>query len=568
MSKTIQGLNLESQFTTVKIQLDGKNIGDVTRILDRIASFHPIFIKEYILSETELIVRSKLPHLWRESEETFNALSKGDIEYEKAEEFVIETLIGKRIKSMSTIPILQAAHDLNIETTPILDDILLKEISDGYKSTFNRYYVMGCGKGNQITGSISSSKDAYIAQNIQKDKWSSNTVIQRLNLPIPKWVMITNESELEKYWSELEKPIVIKPTGLTGGHGVVVGIHTLKEAKEAFHFALDAVKSKERAEWQKKIMMQEQVAGEDYRLLVINGKLEIVTKRIPAFTIADGKRTINQLIEDINKDPRRDITTPTHILKPIVIDQQLKSLLKEQGYTLESIPDEGTRIEFRKVASMSQGGITEDFTDYVSKEIKYIVETIAQSIHAFVLGIDIICKDISKPLTKENGGILEINTMPESYLNFYPVLGTQRDYVAKTYVNSLLKDNNSKKFVVIGQPTDDLPTILRKKNIFGSRTILENENVGEIKGEEYYINGLVINQVDEHWKAVDALKLNSSLDVMILHLRDWNDVAEYGLGFDCIDTLYITKKMSNYKENMKIIKKYKRMKLIGKIKII
>ena len=553
MSKTIQGLNLESQFTTVKIHLDGKNIVDVTKILDKIASFHPIFIKEYIVSETELVIRSKLPHIWRESEETFNALSKGDIGYEKAEEFVIETVIGKRIKSMSTIPILDTAQSLNIETTPILDDILLKELSDGYKSTFNRYYVIGSGRGNQITGSISSSKDAYIAENIQKDKWSSNIVIQRLNLPIPKWAMISNESELESLWSEFEKPVVIKPTGLTGGNGVVVGINTLEQAKKAFLFAIESVNSKERSTWQKKIMIQEQVSGEDYRLLVIDGKLEIVTKRIPAFTIADGKRTINQLIEDINKDPKRDTTNPTHILKPIIIDEPLKSLLDEQGYTLESKPKEGTRIELRKVASMSQGGITQDCTENVSKEIKYIVETIAQSIHAFTLGVDIICKDISKPLTQDNGGILEINTMPESYLNFYPVLGTQRGYVAKTYINALLRENKSRIFVVIGQPNNDLPTILREKNMFGSSTILKNENVGEIKEDAYILNGLLVNHVEEHWKAVDALKLNSSLDVLILHLRDWNDVEEYGLGFDHINMLYVTKDMNDNKEYMGIM---------------
>lgn len=469
---------------------------------------------------------------------------------------------------MSTIPVLEAAHDLNIETTPILDNILLKGLEDGYRKMFNRYYVIGTGKGNQITGSISSSKDAYLAQNIQRDKWSSNILIQRLNLPIPKWQMIANISELEQTWSEYEKPVVIKPAGLTGGHGVSVDINTIEEAKKAFKFAKDAVESKDRSTWQKKIMIQEQVSGEDYRLLVINGKLEIVTKRIPAFTIADGRRSIKELIEDMNADPRREISNPAHILKPIVIDQPLKSLLKEQGYTLESIPEKDITIQLRKVASMSQGGITEDFTDSVGKEIREIVETIAQSIHAFTLGVDIMCKDISKPLTKENGGILEINTMPESYLNFYPILGKQRGYAAKTYIKALLKENSSKVFVVVGQPSSDLPTLLKRKGILGSSEIKDTDTVGEVKDNEYLINGLEINENDEHWKAVDALKINSALDIMILHHRNWKDVEEHGLGFDHIDTLYITKEMSSEKEYMKIMNKYKRMKLIDKIKII
>ena len=73
-----------------------------------------------------------------------------------------------------------------------------------------------------------------------------------------------------------------------------------------------------------------------------------------------------------------------------------------------------------------------------------------------------MCLDLSKPLTKENGAILEINTMPEAYLNLFPVLGTQREYVADTFVEGLLKENNCKKYVVVGQSINDIPTTLRR----------------------------------------------------------------------------------------------------------
>jgi cyanophycin synthetase len=562
MVKTIQGLNLESPTTTVKIQLKGNNIGEITQLLDKIASFHPIFITEYTISPEELVVRSKLPSIWRESANTLNSFSNSEIAYADAEQYVVDTVIEKRIKSMSTIPILYAAHSKNIETTPlILDELMLKGFKEGYRSVMNRYYLIGCGKGSQSTGSISSSKDAYVAQNIQRDKWSTNTMIERLNLPLPKWQAVDSISELKEVWDKYQKPVVIKPTGLVGGHGVVVGINTLEEAKEAYKFGQDAAEGK--AHWQKKIMIQEQIKGEDYRLLVVDGKLEIATKRIPAFVTGDGNSTIEELIEETNKDPRRDLKNPAHILKPIIIDEPLRKYLKEQGFSLESIPEKKLRIPVRKVASMSQGGITEDFTDKVSKEIRTIVESIAQSIHAFVLGVDVMCLDLSKPLTKENGGILEINTMPESYLNLFPVLGTQRGYVAQTFVEKLLKENHTQKIVVVGQTTQHIPTLLRK-TLFGEKDL----TIGELIGNTYFINGLRMNEDTLRWKATEAVKCNGSLDVIILHHRDWNDVEENGLGFDSIDTLYITKEHSKVRENMRIVKKYKKMKLINKIKII
>jgi len=310
-------------------------------------------------------------------------------------------------------------------------------------------------------------------------------------------------------------------------------------------------------------MIQEQVEGEDYRLLVIGGRLQVATKRIPAFVVGDGKSNIKELIEKENSDPRRDTRNPAHILKPIKIDKPLIQYLKDQNLTLDSVPQKEERVPVRKVASMSQGGITQDFSDDVSKEIKATVESIASSMHSFTLGVDVMCKDISKPLTRENGAILEVNTMPEMYLNLYPVLGERRDYVADIYIDELLKENTCKRFVVIGQNKDDIATILRKKSI-----IKKDQNIGEIMDNRYIIDGMqIISELDK-WRAISAIKCNSLLDAIIIHHRDWNDVKEYGLGFDYIDSLFITKEMSNDKEEMKIMKRYKRKKLINNIKII
>lgn len=548
----------------VKIPLNGNNIGDITELLDTISSLHTIFINEYTISLSLLTISSKLPFLWRESAETLQKLSKQEITLNQAKELIINVLINKRIKSMSTISLLESCMKKNIEITPaIIESAIVSTDIDEIDKSANRYITLGCGRGSHITCSASSSKDAYIAQKLQRDKWITNTFLQRIGITLPKWELLPNKSYIKKVWDKYKKPVVIKPTGLTAGKGVTVGIDTIQKAEEAFDYAKAAIDTRVRQSWQKKIMIQEQIYGEDYRLLVINGKLQIATKRIPAFVTGDGSKSVKELIEQENSDPRRDTSNPAHLLKPIKIDKSLINCLKEQNLTLDSIPLNGEKIYVRKVASMSQGGITQDFTDSVGKEIKSIVETIATSMHAFTLGVDVMCKDISKPLTKSNGAILEVNTMPETYLNMYPVLGTQRGYVADIYTEELLKENKCKRFVVIGQSKNDISTLLRKKKI-----IKENENVGELIDDRYLINGIEINRDLIRWRATEAIKCNAYLDTIILHYRNWNEVMEHGLGFDYIDLLYITKDSSNDKENMKIIKRYKKKKLINKIKIL
>ncbi len=557
--QVLQGLNLDSDISVIKINVHKSD--HIVKYLEMLKGFHPLFIRDYEFENDVLSIYSQMTSLWRELGEVIIKLSEGKIDYDEAKRFSLEEVIKQRVLSMVTIPVLHIAHKLGLETTPTM----LIDNRVTYTKTYNRHYTIGVGKHSEILYSVSSSKDSKIAQTIQKDKWASNTLISRLGLPIPKWQVVDNITQLEEVWTQYEKPVVVKPVGLVGGSGVVTGIKTIDDAKEAFKFAQKACSRHIGKDWQNKIMIQEQIQGEDYRLLVINGKLEIATKRIPAFVVGDGKKTIKELIEITNTDPRRDITSPTHTLKPIVIDESLLSYLKDQKLSLESVPKKEQKINARKVASMSQGGITEDFTEKVGPEIKAIVESIAASVHAFTLGVDILCQDISKPLTQENGGIIEINIMPEAYLNVYPVIGKVREDVYVKYVKSLIEGNNTKQIVIVGNSTEDVPTLLRKKFLFGSY-LKQDAVIGEYKDGEIRINGLDINKGLEKWKAIEGLKVNASLDAMIIHHRNVEDVRETGLGFNRINLLMVESKYLEDREFKKAIRRYQMKGLISKIK--
>lgn len=564
--KLLQGLNLESETSILKTNI-GDNREELIKLLELINNFHPIFLEDYLIENNTLTIVSVLTGVWMNSLDKLEKLSRSEITYDEAKDYIVEEVIKQRVKSMSTIPLLAAAHRLGYDITlTTLNEKLAGDYDKGYLSIWNRYYTIGSGKGSQVIASVSSSKDSIFAKNLQRDKWTTNQMITRLALPVAKWDILDDENELESLWDSYKKPVVIKPTGLTGGHGVVVGIKTKEEAIKAYRSAKKIVKEKIRQPWQEKIMIQEQIQGDengsDYRLLVINGKLRIATKRIPAFVVGNGKSTIKEIIEEMNRDPRRDIYNPAHILKPIEIDEPLMDFLNEQGLDLETILQKDEKIYVRKVSSMSRGGVTQDFTDKVSPEIKYLVETIASSIHAFTIGADIMCKDISKPLTKENGGILEVNTMPEAYLNFYPTIGESREDVAEEFIQELLQDCHTKKIVYVGYSIDDPLTVLRKKRI-----IKNGETTGEYKDGNLSINSLLMNTDLTRWKATEALKVNASLDNIILHYRDWEQVKENGLGFDRIDYIFISRENRSNRDYMKIIKKYKRKGYIKKIKI-
>ena len=512
--QTLQGINLENDVTTVKITFDKKIENG---IIEEIKSFHPIFLKSYIQKENLLEIVTKLPFLWEEIAEILN-------EKIDERELVLEK-IKRHIKSMSTISVLHEIDKMNEEITPFLQK---EEAFHNFgNQKFNRQYCIGCGKNSAVTVSFSTSKDSQLAKEIQRDKYLTNILLDRLGIQTALWENIESEEHLKKIFGKYKTPLVIKPTSLTGGKGVHTNIKTLDDALKAYKEIKEITDNK-----RNQTIIQEQIAGEDYRLLVINGKLEATTKRIPAFIIGNGALTVKELVEETNKDPRRNIYNPTHILKPIIIDKALTEFLTEQGLNLEYIPKKSEKVFVRKVASMSQGGITQDFTEKTHKNIKYISESIAQTLKAYVLGIDVICKDISKPLSPENGGIIEVNTMPEAYLNMFPVLGPQRPQIAKKFIDGLL-DQSTTKTVAIGGTLEDIKKIARQFK----------GNTGIYSNKATYINGELVKKNLTTDKAIQSLKINAYLDNLLFHYT-YEEAENFGFGFDKINTLFIKKDIS------------------------
>lgn len=595
--EVLQGINLEHSVTTIKITLDAKPI---TSIITLVKSFHPVFLETYDIDNNTISIQSKLPHLWKESAVALNKQATGEWTEDKTKDYILNTVIKNQIKSMSTIPILHACHKLGFETTQFF---VSKGILPQPGAYNNRYYTMGIGKNSHVSISIASSGDAYLAQKTQRDKWLTNMVIERLGLPIAKWNIISSPNDIKHLIETYPKPVVIKPTGLVGGNGVTTNINTIQEGKAAYDYAQKTINQKDRATWQQKIMIQQQVnsiAGEDYRILVIGNKMRIATKRIPAFVIGDGKHSIKQLIVELNKDPRRDISNPTHVLKPITIDNAMHRYLKKKDLSINTIPQKDERIRVRLPASMSQGGFTEDVTNKVHPQITAIVESLAASIHGFTVGVDVMCLDISKPLTPENGSIIEINTMPEAYLNSFPTFGKQYPEIGETYVKALLGEKETtKRVVVIGDgngnkdrnenrdrdankngnenrnknkdkhntpsqnidcnsPINEILTEIREKT-----DIKSDETVGIYRDGAIYINENKLNDNLEPWSAIESLKVNASLDAIVLIYCNLEEVKQYGLGFDKIDILLL----KNVKDESVIntVKKYENDGLIQKI---
>ena len=267
------------------------------------------------------------------------------------------------------------------------------------------------GKTEFIVGATQTRKDNYVVHYLTNDKFEAKEILLKNKLRVPKGIMISKkltEEQLEDLYENYEeKPIVIKPRTTNGGVGITVFPtpptkgQFLKAVNYAFEFDRD-------------VLIEQYIKGEEYRFLVVNGKCISVITRRSAQVIGNGKDTIAKLIEQKNNEE-------WHVLlnTKIKIDTPLKLFLSKSGRTLEDVPAKDEVVKLRKNSNCSTGGESISLTDRVPDYFKKIAERAAKAFESYVCGVDIIIDD----LTKDDYCILETNADPGYDINQWPYEG-------------------------------------------------------------------------------------------------------------------------------------------------
>lgn len=277
--------------------------------------------------------------------------------------------------------------------------------------------MFGQGRNQRIIRATIADSTSSIAVDTAGDKEDTKRVLEDNYIPVPEGMVISEEKELDDAIQEIGFPLVIKPLNGNHGRGITTGITDKQSAISAMALA-KAVS--------RQVIAEKHVEGDDYRFIVINYKLSAVSKRTPAMVTGDGTSTIAELIEKVNQDPRRGIGHEKP-LTTIKIDKNTMSIIEANNLSLKSILDEGKVLKLKDTANLSSGGTATDVTDLIHPQNKFIAERIARLVGLDICGIDIVAKDIQKPLTNENGAVLEVNAAPGFRMHTHPSEGQPRD---------------------------------------------------------------------------------------------------------------------------------------------
>jgi cyanophycin synthetase len=297
---------------------------------------------------------------------------------------------------------------------------------------------LGYGVYQKRISASETSLTSSIAVDLCQDKTLTNRMLRAVAVPVPEGRIVASAEEAWVAAQEVGVPVVLKPVAGNQGKGVSVNLSSAAEVREAYEIA--------RA-YGPKVLVERYITGEDHRLLVINGELVAAARREPAQVVGDGEHTIAQLVEIVNEDPRRG---PGHssILTRIVVDDAVKLVLAQQGMTVNAIPEQGRVVKLRTNANLSTGGTATDVTDIVHPSNARMARLAAQILALDVAGIDMLCRDIRRPLSEQDGAIVEVNAAPGLRMHLHPAHGQPRD-VATPIVDMLYPLNAPSRIPII-----------------------------------------------------------------------------------------------------------------------
>ncbi|HYD18696.1 MAG TPA: cyanophycin synthetase [Patescibacteria group bacterium] len=349
------------------------------------------------------LVSSLLPEDLRGVMGVDRIISDDDVEFTTVEDAIahIRDVAGRERLGPTTRAIVEAAAKRGIPSLRLDDQSMVQ---------------LGWGKFQRRIRASITDATSQIAVEAAGDKALTKELLAQAGVPVPQGDVVRSEDGAVEAAEEVGYPVVVKPLDGNHGRGVTTNINTAADVRRAYARA---------REHSRDVVVEQFYAGRDFRVLVIDGKVVAVAERVPAHVIGDGKSTISQLVEAVNKDPRRG-DGHEQVMTKIVVDAHVETTLARLGLKLDSIPPLGERVFLRDTANLSTGGTAIDRTDEMHPINIAHMERAARAIGLDIAGIDLVATDVSRPLHETHGGVVEVNAAPGFRMHMHPSEGRAR----------------------------------------------------------------------------------------------------------------------------------------------
>jgi cyanophycin synthetase len=386
---------------------------------------------------------------------------------------------------------------------------------------------LGYGVHQRRICTAETDSTSAIAESIAQDKELTRTLLRSIGIPTPEGRSVESAEDAWEAAEDIGLPVVVKPQYGNHGRGVATNLQTRQQVVAAYEAARQEGRS---------IIVERHAPGDDYRMLVVGGKLVAAARREPAHVIGDGQSTVQKLIDKVNEDPRRSDGHSTS-LSLIKIDPVALGVLMDQGMTPDTIPPVGKKVLIRRNANLSTGGTAADVTDQVHPDVARHAVEAARIIGLDIAGVDMVVQDISQPLQGQRGVIVEVNAGPGLRMHIEPSSGSPRP-VGESIIEMMYPGQTNGRIPVISiTGVNGKTTTTRLTAHIVAST---GKKVGMTCTDGIYVGGRRIDSGDcSGPQSARSVLMNPFVEAAVLETARGGILRE-GLGFDFCDVGIVT----------------------------
>jgi cyanophycin synthetase len=301
--------------------------------------------------------------------------------------------LAKALKSVSEPKLwMLAAAELHGRGTATLNtQVEIYQIGEGAKGL--HFHRMG------------NERDSFTGTLLERGKHTTVETLQQLGLPTTRGVRAATPEQAVAAIAQVGLPCVVKPVAMSRGAGVATNLRTAEHVAAAAAAAIEMSR--------REVMVENQVAGDDHRLMVVGGELLWAYRRIPASVVGDGEASIAALVERENLRRAAIRGGTDGYLYKIATGEALTQILATRyGVGIDHVVPQGVRIDVAGQANIARGGVLDDVTGRVHPDNRALAIKVARLFRIGTMGIDFLTPDIARSWKDVPCAIIEVNRTP------------------------------------------------------------------------------------------------------------------------------------------------------------
>lgn len=413
----------------------------------------------------------------------------------------LHELVQRHYLGPSTACIVTAAEERLIPAIRLCEDSNLVQL--GYGARQRRIWT------------AETDRTGAIAESISRDKDLTRQLLQACGIPVPEGAIVASREQAWEAAQDIGLPVVVKPSDGNHGRGVFTDLRTREEIDTAY-----AVACEEGSD----VIVERFIPGLEHRLLVVGGRMVAAARGMEAWVTGDGASTIAELIEtQLNSDPRRG-RSEHHPLNPVRLDSAARLEIARQGFQADSVPPADTRVLIQR-----NGNVAFDVTDLVHPSVAEHVCLAARVVGLDIAGVDLVVRDISRPLEGQGGALVEVNAGPGLLMHLRPADGQARP-VGEAIVEHLFPDGDRGRIPVVGIAGSHGKTAVAR--LVAHLLQLNGLRVGLACSTGLYMDGRALERGDAaHWEPARRVLRHRTVDAAVFENGNRMILTE-GLAYD------------------------------------